>query len=383
MAYAKEADLASRIDMLRLWRKNRETPVAADISALRSVERTSRQLMGLRNITTSSEDTEDKEMISRLLLCAFPDRVAKLRKEGEGRFLLSQGRGVRISPLSSLIKSPFIVAVNVNAGEKSEGFVHLAAPVEEGIIRQECGDRIETFRKLEWDKKDSRIIATVEERLGALLLSARPFKASDEEAVPLLCDALRSLPSGMLNFNKRSRQFQGRVALMRKFFPSENWPDLSDDFLTSLPEEWLLPWLKGIRTAQDFKNLDILPALSARLSWHQQRLLDARAPGSLIVPSGSSIAVDYAAGDVPVLAVKLQEMFGLADTPEIAEGRVKVLIHLLSPARRPVQITRDLKGFWNSGYQLVRKELKGRYPKHPWPDDPWNAVATRKTKPRG
>jgi ATP-dependent helicase HrpB len=186
----------------------------------------------------------------------------------------------------------------------------------------------------------------------------------------------------MLNFDKQVRQFQGRAAIMKKFFPSENWPDFSDGCLTESTVEWLQPWLKGIRTAQDLKKIDILPALRARLSWQQQRLLDERAPVSLLVPSGSRIAVDYASGDVPVLAVKLQEMFGLADTPCIAAGRVKVLIHLLSPARRPVQITMDLKGFWNSGYQLVKKELKGRYPKHPWPEDPWNAVATRKAKPR-
>jgi ATP-dependent helicase HrpB len=143
-----------------------------------------------------------------------------------------------------------------------------------------------------------------------------------------------------------------------------------------------MPWLGGIRSAQDLATLDILSALKAQLSWEQQRLLEERAPTHLPVPSGHRVALDYTHGELPVLAVKLQEMFGLADTPAIANGRVKILLHLLSPARRPVQITQDLKTFWNSGYQQVKKELKGRYPKHPWPDDPWNAVPTRKPKPQ-
>ncbi|HSQ77745.1 MAG TPA: ATP-dependent helicase C-terminal domain-containing protein, partial [Nitrospirota bacterium] len=227
-----------------------------------------------------------------------------------------------------------------------------------------------------------RIDAALEERLETLLLSRRPFTPTDEEAAPILCEVIRTTP-GVLAFNKEARQFQARAGLMKRAFPEETWPDLSDEKLFSEPGEWLLPWLKGIRSGQGLANLNILPALKAMLSWEQQRLLDERAPLSLPVPSGSRIALDYLNGDQPILAVKLQEMFGLADTPVIANGRVKVLLHLLSPARRPVQITQDLKGFWNNAYQQVKKDLKGRYPKHPWPDDPWNAVPTRRTKPRG
>jgi ATP-dependent helicase HrpB len=143
-----------------------------------------------------------------------------------------------------------------------------------------------------------------------------------------------------------------------------------------------MPWLTGIRNRQQLAALNIMPALQEKLTWDQRRLLNDRAPVTIAVPSGSNIAIDYVAGVIPVLAVKLQEMFGLADTPAIAGGRIKLLLHLLSPARRPVQITRDLKQFWNTGYPQVKKELKGRYPKHPWPEDPWNAVPTRKTKGR-
>jgi ATP-dependent helicase HrpB len=244
------------------------------------------------------------------------------------------------------------------------------------------GDRIEVLRRVEWDRKEGKVLSIVEERLGAVQLSARPFQPSDEEAAPLLCEALRS-GSARITFRNEVRQLQGRVALMRKIFPGENWPDLSDERLQSAPEEWLLPWLKGIRNREQLAALDILPPMRARLSWEQKRLLEGRAPVSLVVPSGHRVPLDYASRDIPILAVKLQEMFGLADTPQIAGGRVRVLLHLLSPARRPVQVTQDLKEFWNRGYPLVKKELKGRYPKHPWPDDPWKAVPTRKVKPRG
>ena len=381
--FAKEADIAERIDIVRQWRKDNCTPDCVDPWAVRTVDKTSKQLMRLTSGKTDAEKRDNSDLISRLLLSGFPDRVGKLREEGEGRFLLTQGRGVRLSLMNNLIKSPFIIAVNVDDRDQAEGFVHLAAPLDEDTIREECSGRLKTLRRVEWGKKDARIIAAIEERFGSLLISSRPFNPSPEETLPLICDIVRSSPSGMLNFTREVRQFQARVSLMKRIFPEENWPDLSDEHLISTPENWLLPWLGNIRTLEGLSALDILPCLRGQLSWKEQRRLNELTPVSIVVPSGSSIKIDYTSGDVPVLAVKLQEMFGLADTPEIAGGRVKLLLHLLSPARRPVQITQDLKEFWNSGYQMVKKELKGRYPKHPWPEDPWNAVPTRKAKPPG
>jgi len=206
-------------------------------------------------------------------------------------------------------------------------------------------------------------------KTGSAAIISQAFAPQEEEVAPLLCEAIRS-GSAKIVFGEEARQFQGRVRLMKKTFPDDDWPDLSEEHLLSAPEEWLLPWLKGIRTGDQLERLDLLPPLRARLSWEHQRLLNDRAPASLPVPSGHRVTLDYASGDIPILAVKLQEMFGLADTPKIAGGRLKVLLHLLSPARKPVQVTQDLKGFWNTGYQQVKKELKGRYPKHPWPDDP-------------
>ena len=375
-----DPDFSERVDALRAWRRKKSAGSGADQSALRSVERTATQLKHLMPEAVGSDAT-DPVTVSRLLLAAFPDRVCKRRSEGGGRFVHVQGRGVRLSKDSHLGDSPYIIAVSVDAGERAEGFVHLAAPVTEELLRAECADRIETVRRGEWDRKENRVAAAQEERYGSLLLSSRTFIPGDDEIVPILCEVIRTTP-GMLALTSETRQFQGRVELLKKAFPEEPWPDLSDAELLSRPEAWLVPWLGGIRTGQQLSGLNILPALRARLTREQGRLLEERAPMAIAVPSGSRVTIDYASGSQPVLAVKLQEMFGLADTPTIAGNRVKLLLHLLSPARRPVQITQDLKGFWNSGYQQVKKDLKGRYPKHPWPDDPWNAVPTRRAKPR-
>jgi len=379
-------DIDERLGILRSWRKRAGLPANSDLWALRAVDRTSNQLARLMHQRHEGPDhkQDDHDMISRLLLCAFPDRIArkcgaKNHDEVQGRFVLVQGRGVRFASISTLSNSPFIVVAHMDAGDKGEGLVHIAASLTEAIIREECANRIETIRRVEWDRRQSRLIATREERLGTMLLSAKPFTATDEEAAPILCEMIRMTP-GILTFTKETRQFQGRVALMRNIFTEESWLDLADEHLLSVPEDWLLPCLSGIRSAQGFADIDILHALRSQLSWEHLRLLDERAPTHIVVPSRHRVALDYTSGKMPVLAVKLQEMFGLADTPAIAAGRVKVLLHLLSPARRPIQITQDLKGFWDGSYQQVKKEMKGRYPKHPWPDDPWNAAPTRRTK---
>ncbi len=374
--------ISGRLEILRRWRNSKEQSGAGDRWALEAVDRAARQILGLVGEPGGPCSEKPGLLIPRLLLSAFPERIAKRREEGETRFVLAQGRGVKLPAATGLGNTPFIIAVRVDAGEKAEGRIHLAEPISEDLIRREMSGHIETRRRLEWDKQLGRILSAREERLGAILLSSRPVPASDEEAAPLVCGAIRS-GSAAVTWSKEARQLQGRVSLMRRTFPGEHWPDLSEERLLSALEEWLLPWLRGVRTREQVAGLEVLPALRARLSREELRRLDERAPASIVVPSGRRVPLDYASGEVPVLAVKLQEMFGLADTPEVAGGRVKILVHLLSPAGRPVQVTRDLKGFWNSTYREVKKDLKGRYPKHPWPDDPWNAIPTRKTKPRG
>jgi ATP-dependent helicase HrpB len=380
---AKEPDMSARVETLRSRRQGRKPAANTDAGVLRAVERTFKQLLQLMHETDDKRvnQTVDQDEISRLLLAAYPDRVCKRRAEDTGRFVLASGRGALLSQESHLAGSPYIIAVAVDAGEKTEGYVHIAAAVSEEMIRSECKAAIRKVRRVAWDQKEGRIVAALEERVGALLLSEKQFSPSDAEALPIICDAIRTTP-GILSFSPEALQFQARVRFVSRIFPEEPWPELSDEHLIAKPEQWLLSRLAGVRTTQALRGIDIAAALKAQLSWEQQRILDERAPASITVPSGSRVKLDYSSGDLPVLAVKLQEMFGVADTPTLAGGRARVLLHLLSPAGRPVQITQDLKGFWERGYPSVKKDLKGRYPKHPWPEDPWNAVPTRRVKPR-
>ena len=374
-------DMSDRLGLLREWREKKNLTGGADFSALRMVDATSQQLRRLLGKKGDASGEAAGHMIPRLLLSAFPDRIAKKREDNGNRYVLRQGRGVSLAAKNHQSGSLYIVAPVVDKGEKADGTVHLAEPLTEELIREELDGEIETLRQVVWDKQEGRVIATLRERVGELTLSARPINPSNDEVVSVLCDAIRS-KAVQIPLNREALQFQARVRLMRETYLEENWPDLSDKTLLATPHDWLLPWIKGIRNAQQLAALNIAPALQERLTWDQRRLLNDRAPVTINVPSGSSIAIDYNSGEIPVLAVKLQEMFGLADTPAIAGGRVKLLLHLLSPARRPVSITRDLSQFWNTGYPQVKKELKGRYPKHPWPDDPWNASPTKKTKGR-
>ena len=372
-------DLSDRVALLHKWRKEKKPTAETDLSALKAVDAVSRQLWRLLNKTLADFGEVDSGMIARLLLFAFPDRIAQKREEDEGRYVLRSGRGVKLAPKSLAAQSPYIIAVVVDHGEKALGTVHVAEPLSEEILRLELAGEIEIRERLEWNRQEGRVTGMLEERLGAMLLSARPFSPTPEEIAILLCDAIRSRMV-KIPFSPKALQFQARLRLIRWAFPEENWPDVSEEALLENPRDWIIPWISGIRSAEELAALDILPALQERLSWEQRRRLQERAPVSILVPSGHNIPIDYVSGTIPVLAVKLQEMFGLPETPAIAEGRVRLLLHLLSPARRPVQITQDLKQFWMSGYPQVKKELKGRYPKHPWPDDPWNATPTRKTR---
>jgi ATP-dependent helicase HrpB len=377
------ADVTERLSMLARWRKEKEAPPGTDQWALRSVERVAEQLRELAGPASGQRvKTTPGDAVASLLLHAYPDRIAQKRAEGGGRYLLAQGRGVRLPRGSLLETNPYLVAVHLDGGEKAEGTIHMAEPVTGDTIMKEMRSHIEIVRQMEWDRQEERVLSCLVEKLGALTLSAKPFSARDEEAAPILCEAIRS-GAASLTFGEDAGQMQGRGALMKRTFPGEDWPDLSEEALLRSPETWLTPWLKGIRTKGQLAGLPLLPALKAILSRQQLQRLEKEAPPTIAVPSGRTIALDYAAGELPVLAVKLQELFGLAVTPTVAAGRVAVLVHLLSPAGRPVQITRDLKGFWETGYPQVKRELQGRYPKHPWPDDPWKAVPTHRTSRKG
>jgi ATP-dependent helicase HrpB len=376
-------DVGDRVEMLREWRMTGRTSESADIAALKGVERVSLQLRRLTGCSgTPSSDAGDLTTICRLLLAAWPDRVAGLRETEGGRYLLANGRGARLASLASVRNSPLLIAVSVDGGEQGEGIIHLSTEVTEEALRAELQQRIEQRGRITWDERLGRVVAVREECLGSLSLSSRPFVPSTAETVPVVLEAVRQSRLALLSPDDAVRQLQGRVALLRTAFPNDGWPDMSDEALLERLDEWLAPCIGTARTAQDLAGVHVATALAGLLDYRKKQALDELAPTHLAVPSGSRIRLDYA-GETPVLAVKLQELFGLAETPTVAAGRVGVLLHLLSPAGRPIQVTRDLKGFWNGAYHEVKKELKGRYPKHPWPDDPWSAQPTRRAKPKG
>ncbi len=372
-----DSDLLDRWELLERWRHGAQVP---DPAACAAADRASRFWRGRRQRGGRQPSPVTAEEVASLLLPAFPDRLARQRQEGTGAYLLVTGRGGRLSPRSRVHGAPFLLALEVGGG--TEGAIHLASAVSEALVLQAFAADLELRRRVAWDAREERVVAVEERRLGALTLALRPIRPTAEEETSALLEGVRTLGLEVLNWTPAARQLAARVRFLARTFPAEEWPDLSPEHLLVTLERWLGPFLQGRRSRADLAGLDLVPPLLALLPWPLQRRLDEAAPLRLLVPSGAKIPLDYVTDGPPVLAVKLQELFGLADTPRVGKGRVPVLLHLLSPARRPIQITRDLKNFWDTIYPEVKKELKGRYPKHPWPDDPWKAVPTGKTKPR-
>jgi ATP-dependent helicase HrpB len=376
--------LSERLEALQKWRSYGQSDPLFDRGALQNCVRVSQQLRRLISTRSNvSEVSENSDLIGCLLLASYPDRVAYQREASSLLYLLANGRGARMSKSISVTSVPWIVAVSVDGGEQGEGIIHLAEPVSERLVRRELQRSFERREIISWDSREGRVVAQREECLGALCVSSQVFIPAREKLLPVMIEAVRSSRLSLLNRNESFLQFQARVMLLRKAYPSDGWPDLSDMSLLETADEWLAPWLQGVRNANQLSAINLTENLLSRFDYRQRQALDELAPTHLNVPSGSRIRLDYCEGEQPVLAVKLQELFGLADTPRVAGGRVAVLLHLLSPAGRPLQVTQDLKGFWDGSYHVVKKEMKGRYPKHSWPDDPWNAPPTRRAKPRG
>ncbi|MDD2583299.1 MAG: ATP-dependent helicase HrpB, partial [Desulfuromonadaceae bacterium] len=379
---ASGSDIGDRLEVMKSRHLSGRDDRRIDPAALKNVERVARQLLRHLAVAETEEyDAADDVLISRLLLAAYPDRLARRRENGGG-YLLVNGRGARISEKSAVRSADYIVAAALDAGNQAEAVIHLAAEVPESVIRAERAQHIQNETVVSWDDREGRVVGMRLERLGSLQLSAGTVVPTAAQAVPAVIGALRASGLELLSMNDTVRQLQGRVTLLRSAFPEREWPDFSDAALCDTLEEWLAPHLEGVNSVSKIARLDSAGILKQSLDYRQQRELDQLAPTHLTVPSGSRVRIDYS-GEIPVLAVKLQELFGLAVGPAVCDGRVPVLLHLLSPAGRPIQVTRDLRGFWDGSYQQVKKELKGRYPRHPWPDDPWSAVPTRRVKPRG
>ena len=376
-----DSDMLDRVDLLNRWRSRSGAGSEVDAAACRTVDRAAqhlRRLLGVRDVQTVHPVAET---VGLLLLWAYPDRVALRRDPAEGRYLLANGRGARLSERCAVRDATLVVAYAVERSERGDDLIRGASVLSPDILRRENGERIAWRRSVAWDPREGRVVAREEERFGSLVLASRPAAASDDEMRQALLAGIAAGPGlAAFSWSPRVCQFRDRVRFLGRCFPGEGWPDLRDEWLLATLDAWVGPHLGRIRSLSGVAALDLLPALQGLLTWDQLRRLDEGAPTHLTVPSGSRIALDYGTDGPPFLAVKLQELFGRADTPTVAWGRVPVVVQLLSPAGRPLQVTADLRGFWNGAYQEVKKEMKGRYPRHPWPDDPWTAVPTRKTK---
>jgi ATP-dependent helicase HrpB len=313
----------------------------------------------------------------QLLALAYPDRVAQRRPGDGARFLLRNGRGAELPGTQSLAPAPYIVAAEVD-DRRPNGRIFLAAPITLDEIRTVCADQIVVDDVVELGDQEE-VIARRRERLGAIVLRDVPLADPDPGRVErAIVDGIRVRGVARLPWSDAARRFRARLAFVHHH--DSSWPDVSDAALTESLGEWLVPQLAGIKRLSDLSRADLVQALSERLDWRQRRALDELAPTHIEVPTGSRIPVDYSDPDAPALAVRLQEVFGLTESPRLLGGRVPVVMQLLSPAHRPVQVTRDLAGFWRTSYFDVRKDLRGRYPKHEWPEDPLTATPTKRAK---
>ena len=377
----RDADLRWRLDMLlRPDRKAAPHGLRLDEGAVRQIRKLTEDW---RRRIDAKPHQGDTDAAGLLVALAYPDRVAKQRGQQGGSYLMSGGRGARLDELDALSREAYLAIAELD-GAQADARVFLAAPISEAEIEAELGAAIQTIESVAWDDREKAVLARRQRRLGALVLKDRALDKPDAEAVRVaLLDGIRRIGLDALPWTAGLRQWQARVALLRRVLPqAAGWPDCSDAALLQSLPEWLGPYLDGFSKLSHLANLDLHAALIGRLDYAQRKMLDTEAPSHWTVPTGNAHAIDYASGDIPVLAVRLQEMFGEQQTPSIAGGRVKLLLHLLSPARRPLQVTADLAGFWQSSYRNVRAEMRGQYPKHEWPEDPANAKPTARAKPR-
>jgi ATP-dependent helicase HrpB len=379
---ARDADLRLRVAALRGDIRDLPPGITVDGRAMSQARRSSERWQ--RDFARGQTDTADPhEWTGILLAWAYPDRVGRGRGEG-GRYVLANGRGARFAEPQALSKSEFIVAAELDGADR-EARIFLAAPLTLAGLEEHFSAQILDHEEISWNERDHAIRARRERRLGALLLESMEIRDPDPSAMQDAALAgLRQLGIGGLPWTAELRQWRARVMLMRQLGVQspEPWPDLSDTALSATLEEWAPPWIAGMTRREHFGRMDLVSALRSRLTYAQGMIVEREAPTHFKVPSGSAVPIDYMDGETPTLSVRLQEMFGLSQTPSVAAGRLPLLLKLLSPARRPVQITRDLVSFWNRGYHEVKKDLKGRYPKHYWPEDPFNAEPTRRAKAR-
>jgi ATP-dependent helicase HrpB len=323
--------------------------------------------------------TVDESQVARLLAVAYPDRVARLREEGSLHYLLANGVGAQLDAGSPLRGAEFLIVVDLHGRSRSEIKIRSVVRFEREDFEKIFGQNLVWQRQVEWDPVLQKVVAKEVRSHGALIVQTRPVKLNPDDAVAALLDWIGKKGLELLPWRKETQQMRNRLGFLSVHLTGQGWPDFSDAALLESLTEWLGPYLQGVNSVEQLQRIDLKQALLSKLDWTRRQQFDELAPVRIKVPGGSNVQIDYS-GVQPVLAVKLQELFGLADSPRIVFGKVPVLIHLLSPAGRPLQVTADLKSFWENVYPEVKKEMKGRYPKHPWPDDPMTAEPTRHTK---
>jgi ATP-dependent helicase HrpB len=363
------ADLDARLDQFRRDRSQRAS--------------SARDLAGrwAQQVASAEKPKGEGDLSTGVMLAfAFPDRVA--RNRGNGSFVLANGRGAAVEQTSSLARAPYI-AVGELTGTAASGRILLAAPITQDEIERHFADQIESMEEITFDRSAMALRARRKRTLHAVTLSEAPQALSlSAETAKIFADGLIAAGLDKLPWSKALKQWRDRVMFLRKA-EGESWPDLSDAALSATSNDWLVPALHDKTQLKDFSAGDLSDAVMNLLPWELRARLDREAPTHFEAPTGTMLAIDYEAEQGPTIAVRLQELFGLNTHPAIAKGAVPLVLELLSPAQRPVQVTRDLPGFWRGSYAAVRSDLRGRYPRHPWPEDPANALPTRRVKPRG
>jgi ATP-dependent helicase HrpB len=372
-------DLDSRLDQFRRDRSPRAS------SARSLAQRWASQVAASENASATALPSHGKgpegELTTGVMLAfAFPDRVA--RNRGNGSFVLANGRGAAVDQTSALARAPHIAVAELT-GTAAQGRILLATPITQSEIEQHFADQIETADEISFDRSALALRARRKKTLHAITLSEAPLALQPSaETARVLADGLVALGVDRLPWSKPTKQWRDRVMFLRAA-EGEPWPDLSDEALAEQREVWLLPALYDKTSLKEFSPGDLSDALMTLLPWELRARLEREAPTHFEAPTGTMLAIDYEAEQGPTIAVRLQELFGLNTHPSIAKGTVPLVLELLSPAHRPVQVTRDLPGFWRGSYAAVRSDLRGRYPRHPWPEDPASAMPTRRVKPRG
>jgi len=394
----RQSDVRLRLDLL-YGHRSEGTVEPVDRRTIERIKRTAdqweRQLQQVAGIRLVRQPL-DLDFVGLLLATAYPDRVAQRQRGREARYLLANGRGAAFMHPDPLASESYLVIAELDAGSQWAR-IDLAAPISLKEIEQLYAGEIVESEAIAWDELTGAAHASRQRRLGALVLKEDPLSSPDPSLMAAaLMEGVRRAGLQTLAWTPELQDWRRRIQFLRRLgqrdvsasrgwagekVTNATWPDLSDERLVGTLEEWLGPHVAGMTTLERVQRMDLTTPLHALLSRSQQRELDRLAPTHLTVPSGSHIRVDYAE-DVPVLPVRLQEMFGCKDTPRLVHGSLPVTLHLLSPAKRPVQVTRDLASFWVNGYPAVRKELRGRYPKHHWPEDPLAAPPTARAKRR-